>query len=160
VVWALLAILGVPIWLLLGALGATFFSRRRFKRQDGVFPLLFRKEGGDSWPRTRAYGRYLHDVLIVNYGLALNRMSVHAVAHVDYFELEDPPDKISDPVGLRLTLDDSTRVEILVASGSPVGHAPRRRVPDSPWMSTPAVIAEPSIAMASRRARRRPGTPP
>jgi len=34
---ALLALLGVPIWLLIGMVGAALWSRRRFAQGPGVF---------------------------------------------------------------------------------------------------------------------------
>jgi hypothetical protein len=55
-IWAVLALLGVPVWLVLGGLVGALFSRRRFKNQPGVVPLLFRQADGDKWPRRLAYG--------------------------------------------------------------------------------------------------------
>ena len=81
--------LGVPIWLVVGALGSALFSRHRFKTRTGVIPLLFREAGEDKWPRRPSYGRYVHNVLVVNRGLALVRTSVHVVEHVDRLDLGD-----------------------------------------------------------------------
>ncbi len=69
-IWALLALLGVPIWLIIGALIAVSVSRRRFQRSEGVFPLRMR-EASDTKFQKKAHGRWVHDVLIVNKGLAL-----------------------------------------------------------------------------------------
>jgi len=55
-IWALLAILGVPIWLIVGALIGGNMARRRFINTPGVFPLRVRplpsedgKWGGKAW---------------------------------------------------------------------------------------------------------------
>ena len=47
----LLALLGIPIWLLLGALIGAVFSRHNFKAQPDVVPLMFRAADDDKWPR-------------------------------------------------------------------------------------------------------------
>jgi hypothetical protein len=76
---ALLALLGVPIWLLVGMIGAAVWSRRNFARTPGVFKAKVRRVGGDisgvpdSWPRRAAYARWVHDVLLVHHGVALVR---------------------------------------------------------------------------------------
>ena len=80
---ALLAVLGVPIWRVLGALTGGLISRRRFRNQPDVFALAFRDHASKDWPRRLSYGRYVHDVLLVNTGLALVRTSVHAVERAD-----------------------------------------------------------------------------
>jgi len=69
-IWALLALLGVPIWLIVGALITAAVSRRRFQRSEGVFPIRIRAASDTKFQR-KAHGRWVHDVLIVNKGLAL-----------------------------------------------------------------------------------------
>lgn len=56
-IWATLAFLGVPIWLVVGALIGALFSRHQFRAQPDVVPLLFREAGDEKWPRRLAYGR-------------------------------------------------------------------------------------------------------
>jgi hypothetical protein len=57
VIWALLALLGMGMWLVVGMLAAAFWSRRRFKRVPGVFRCKLRVTNGDvsgiahDWPR-------------------------------------------------------------------------------------------------------------
>ena len=114
-IWALLALLGVPIWLVIGGLTGALVSRKRFQRQDGVFTLSFREHGDTGWPRGLAHGRYVHDVLLVNSGLALVRTALHAVEHAERFDPDEPPAKIDDPVAWTLTLDDGRRVDVAVA---------------------------------------------
>src|SRR6266508_3004502 len=85
-IWILLAALGVPLWLVAGALSAGLLSRRSFRRAPGVFKSKLRLRQGkihgldDSWPRVPGYGLWAHDVLIVHTGLALVRNTVYPVA--------------------------------------------------------------------------------
>jgi hypothetical protein len=52
-----LAALGVPLWMVVGALAAGIWSRRSFKRAPGVFPAKLRVTAGEvpglktTWPR-------------------------------------------------------------------------------------------------------------
>jgi len=114
-IWAALAVVGVPIWLVVGALVGAMFSRHRFKTRPGVIPLLFREAGDDTWPRRPAYGRYVHNVLIVNHGLALVRTSVHVVEHVECLDLGDTTTKhFDDPIAFALRLDDGDDYELAI----------------------------------------------
>lgn len=114
-IWALLAMLGVPIWLVVGALGGALFSRLRFKALPGVIPLRFREAGEDRWPRRPSYGRYVHNVLVVNRCLALVRTSVHVVEHVDRLDLGDTTIKhFDDPIAFALLLDDGDVYELVI----------------------------------------------
>lgn len=91
--WALLAILGVPIWLVVGVLVGVVLSRRNFQGQDGVFAFNVRPEGASTWPRRVVYGRHVRDVLVPNRGAALVRTEFHAVDDVVDLVLHDPPKK-------------------------------------------------------------------
>ena len=113
--WATLAFLGVPIWLVVGALIGAMFSRHHFKAQPDVVPLLFRAADDDKWPSRLAYGRYVHNVLIVNHGLAQIRTSVHVVEHVERLDLGDTTFKhIDDPIAFAIRLDDGSEYEIAI----------------------------------------------
>jgi hypothetical protein len=91
------------------------FSRRHFRGQDGVVPLLFRAAGDDKWPRHLAYGRYVHNVLIVNHGLAQIRTSVHVVEHVDPLDLGGVTLKhIDDPVAFTIRVDDGDEFDFAI----------------------------------------------
>ena len=80
-IWALLAAIGVPIWLIVGVLLGAFVSRRRFTAQPGVFRMKLKAPEASGWPRRTAYGRVVHDVLVTTVGLALLRTGVHAVVY-------------------------------------------------------------------------------
>ncbi len=113
-IWALLAILGVPIWLIVGALTAAVISRRRFKAQPGVFRIKLRPVDEDRWPRRTAYGRLVHDVLIVNSGIALIRTTVRGIRSVaDHPAGEEVPG-FDRPETFELTFDDGSAALVAV----------------------------------------------
>lgn len=115
-IWALLAMIGVPIWLIVGALAGALVSRRRFRAQPEVFALLMREHGEDGWPRRPSYGRYVHDVLLVNAGLALVRTRVWAVDRLDDLPLDEPIGKLAEPRCWTATLDGGQQYDLAVAA--------------------------------------------
>ncbi len=117
-IWALLAVLGVPIWLVVGALCAVLWSRRSFSRQPGAFRAKLRPASDGSWPRRSVYARVVHDVLVVNSGLALVRTSIHGVRTATVVDNPDPVAGLTDPVVLALTFDSGQPA--LLATEAPV----------------------------------------
>ena len=113
-IWALLAILGVPIWLIVGALTATIVSRRRFKAQPGVFRLKLRDPDQERWPRRSAYGRVIHDVLVINSGVALVHTTVRGVDRVRDHQLRAPIAGLDEAETFELTFDDESRTLVAV----------------------------------------------
>ena len=112
-IWAALAVLGVPIWLVLGALIGAMVSRHRFRSQPDVIPLVFRSANDDKWPKRLSYGRYIHNVLIVNHGLAEIRTSVHVVEDANPLDLSGAAFKhIEQPIGFAVRLDDGSEYEL------------------------------------------------
>lgn len=113
-IWALLAAIGVPIWLIVGVLAGAFVSRRRFTAQPGVFRMKLKAPEASGWPRRIAYGRVVHDVLVTNVGLALMRTSVHAVVDAS----ESPATQTVKPFEpariLDLTFEDGSTALIAV----------------------------------------------
>ena len=117
-----LAALGVPLWMVVGALPAGIWSRRSFKRAPGVFPAKLRVTAGEvpgletSWPRRRVYARWVHDVLLVHRGLALVRNAALGVAQVTGPVRSGEPRSIpglgSSPVVVALILDSGAEVEL------------------------------------------------
>ena len=113
-IWATLALLGIPIWLIVGALLAAVFNRRNFRSQEGVVPLLARPAGEAKWPRQLGYGRYVHNVLIETHGLIQIRTSVHVVEQVDNLDLGDVTlKKIDDPIAFTVRVQDGDMYEII-----------------------------------------------
>ncbi len=121
-IWILLAVLGVPVWFLIGVAAVGLWSRRAFKRAPGVFPAKVRVVTGTvaglkpSWPRSPMYARWVHDVLLVHHGLALMRNQALPAAGVDGPVV--PPDLNQilhlgpSPLVLSLTLDSGATVEL------------------------------------------------
>jgi hypothetical protein len=117
-----LAALGVPLWMVVGALAAGIWSRRSFKRAPGVFPAKLRVTAGEvpgletSWPRRPVYARWVHDVLLVHRGLALVRNAALGVAQVTGPVRSGEPRSIpglgSSPVVVALILDGGAEVEL------------------------------------------------
>jgi hypothetical protein len=115
VIWALLALLGIPIWLIVGMLVGIVLTRRAFKQQPGIFAVAVRKDGGDKWPRQPTYGRLVHDVLVLNRGAAFLRVEIHAIAAVEQLDIGEGPKSPAAAVGRLVTLDDGTRLELALA---------------------------------------------
>src|SRR6266545_4580055 len=122
-IWILLAALGVPLWLVVGALIASLLSRRSFCRAPDVFKSKLRLRRGevhgldDSWPRLPGHGRWVHDVLIVHSGLALVRNTVYPVASrtVSFAPSDPTPSRLGEaPRATQLTLDDGAVIEMAV----------------------------------------------
>lgn len=107
-IWALLAILGVPIWLVLGALGGALIHRRRIRSMPGVVRMKIRSVDADRWRRRTSYGRAVHDVLVLHTGLALLRCDIRGVAQA--FERTDlgPVPPFTLPRVSELTFDDGS----------------------------------------------------
>jgi hypothetical protein len=119
-VWALLAILGVPIWLILGALIGGYWARRRFIKSAGVFPMRIRVPSSedDKWSG-KQHGQWIHDVMLVNKGYAKVRTDPHGFKQMVGPAIAIDADAVKgldDPMSFRLILDDDSEVEIAVAS--------------------------------------------
>jgi hypothetical protein len=121
-IWILLAALGVPLWLVIGALIAALLARRAFKHAPDVFAAKLRAVSGDaaglkgSWSRLPVYARWVHDVLLVHQGLALVRSRALPVATMTSLMTIDGPDapKRLGPhlTVLTLVLDNGATVEL------------------------------------------------
>lgn len=116
-IWATLIFLGIPIWLVLGALGGGLLNRRRFQRRPGVFPLRMRNlsREGDRWSG-KMHAVWVHDVLLANKGLALVRTvpygvqrTSRSISRVDASSVKGLGD---DPVSFIVVFDDASEVEI------------------------------------------------
>lgn len=115
--WLLAAIVGA----LLGALLYVIWSRRRLRRQPGVFACRVRPGGpleGSDWQRTKRYGTWVHDVLIVHKGPCLTRYEALPVA-----TLTGPITSLGvkglgeRPVWVRLHLDDGRLIDVAARNG-------------------------------------------
>ena len=71
-IWAILAVLGVPIWLVVAGLGVALLrSRSQFKKRPGVFMAKIRLRSGsfegisEKWTPMPIAALWVHDVLLV-----------------------------------------------------------------------------------------------
>ena len=87
-IWALLAFLGIPLWLIAIGLIASFWNRHNVVDTPKVFPCKLRGTSGDpaglgsKFPRFSNYALWVHDVLTVKSGLPLIKSNHYAVASV------------------------------------------------------------------------------
>ena len=114
---AVLATLGVPLWLVVGVLLLAFWSRRQFQKGTGVFPCRVREVLGSGqeagWGRAMSYGRWVHDVLLLHSGIALIRYRALPVASVEKPIASAEGTRFKgDVVSIQLRLDDGSVVEV------------------------------------------------
>lgn len=127
VVAILLVALGIPLWLVAGMVLGALYSRHRFKQAPGVFRCKVRLVAGTAgslktnWGRAPAYGRWVHDVLLLNQGLALVRVMALPVLGVVTGPDKANPDEVKRlgpaPRVLSLRVDGDATIEL--AAGEP-----------------------------------------
>jgi len=124
---ALLALLGVPLWLILGWLAGALWHRRDIQKNlPDVFKMKARVVEGSyrhldgNYSRIAALAIWAHDILIIEKGLLLARNLHFAVA--DDIQTPQPADPkqvkgLGDkPVTMQFRLDDGTIIEIALSS--------------------------------------------
>jgi hypothetical protein len=123
----LLAVLGVPLWLVAGMVLGALYSRHRYRQTPGVFRCKVRTVAGTvgslkpTWGRMTAYGRWVHDVLLVNQGLALVRVLPIPVAGVVAGPDRADPAQVRrlGPAPMVLTLRVDGDATVALAAGEP-----------------------------------------
>ena len=114
-IWALLALLGIPIWFIAAVLVVAFRNRSSVRSSPDVFEFVERK--GDGWARRPGYARMVSDVVIVHVGLALIRTDARQVIDVEVQYLADPPAKLEpSATELTWTFADSNTKRVAVAT--------------------------------------------
>ena len=122
--WAVIELLGIPVWLIIGVATVLLTVRRQVKRQRGVFPCKIRVEEGElaglphAFGRTRSYASWVHDVLVVRRGVGLIRTAALAVRVAEGAAAHHPASEVpglgDEPVVVPLRLDDGTRIVLAV----------------------------------------------
>jgi hypothetical protein len=115
-IWPILVALGIPLWVILGALASVVISRRRFTAMPATFPCKARSSSDEKWPRSGQQARWVRDVLLLHHGVALVRFDALAVDEA--LPIADPPNVKGlgeTPVAASLRLEDGTTWEIAVA---------------------------------------------
>ena len=115
-IWALLALLGIPLWFIALALIAVFKNRSMVRKSQGVFEFKSRNDKG--WARSKSFGRWVSDVLIVHTGIALLRSAAAQVLRVHVVGAAEPV-----PKGLG---EDATELEFTYAGGKTLSIAVSR----------------------------------
>jgi hypothetical protein len=113
VIWATLALLGIPIWFIALILIAAFKNRNNVRSNPDIFE--FKTKKGDGWARGKGYARWVSDVLIIHTGIALIRTAAAQVEAITALGTIEPP-----PKGLG---DDPTELTITYAGGRKLSFA-------------------------------------
>lgn len=119
-----LAFLGVPLWIVAGALLAVLLSRRRFRNRPDAFEAKVRLHSGAftgmdaSFPRSAASAIWAQNVLIIFHGMARTRVLLLPTLALDQdtHSLPDVKGVGPEPCGVTLRLDNGALVEV-AASG-------------------------------------------
>jgi hypothetical protein len=127
VIIAILALLGVPLWLILGWLGAALWHRHDVEKNlPGLFKMKVRVVEGSyrhldgNFSRIASIAIWAHDILIIEKGLLLGRNMHFAIA--DGLQPPQPADpkqvkRLGDsPVTMQFRLDDGTVIEVAASS--------------------------------------------
>ena len=121
---AILAVLGIPPWvLLLAVLAIVIRSRKQFINTPGVFPLRLRSISEEipgikaDWPRAKSYAYWVHDVLLVHSGPPLMKTTpfwVSELVIVDQVSQLDSEGLDQEPAMLDLQLADGAMLQMAV----------------------------------------------
>lgn len=116
------ALLGVPLWILLGWLAGGVWHRHEIKELPGLFKTKVRAISGDyrhtgkDFPRMAGNAIWAHDVLIFEKGLLIPR-----TLHYEITEAVQPPQPADpeqvkglgdSPITMQFRLDDDTVIEV------------------------------------------------
>lgn len=117
-IWALLALLGIPIWFIAVVLIAAFRNRKTVRSNPDVFEYKLKKN--DGWKRGKGYARWVSDVLIFHAGIALIRSDAVQVVTVETRNKIDLPSKgLGDnPTALTITYATGKTATIAVSAQS------------------------------------------
>jgi hypothetical protein len=114
-IWATLALLGIPIWFIAVILIAAFRNRKAVRSNPDEFDYKLRKD--DGWQRKKGYARWVSDVLIFHAGIALIRSDAVQVEAVEVLDTIQLPSKGlgENPTGLLITYTDGETATIAVS---------------------------------------------
>jgi hypothetical protein len=79
-IWAILAFLGVPLWLCAAGISVLVFRNRKLRRRAGSVPARIRVGGKGRWHP--GHGLWVHDVFAFRAGPAAWKQSLVQVASV------------------------------------------------------------------------------
>jgi hypothetical protein len=130
VIWATLALLGIPIWFIVVILLAVFRNRKMVRARPDVFRFVERND--DKWARGVGYARWVSDVVIIHKGPGLVGTDARQVLEVEVQEdVAEPPKKLDGgAVEVAWTFADSDPKRVAVAA-SDVQLARGAGIPDA-----------------------------
>ncbi len=114
-IWATLALLGIPIWFIALILIAAFKNRNTVRSNPDIFGFKIKK--GDRFTRGKSYARWVSDVLIVHTGIALIRTAASQVGSITVLgPVEPSPKGLGDhPTEVALTYSGGNKFSIAVS---------------------------------------------
>jgi hypothetical protein len=123
---ALLSLLGVPLWILLGWLAAGLWHRHAINQLPGLFKTKVRLVSGtyrhtdEDYPRMTGRAIWAHDVLILEKGLLIPRTLHYEVTEAVQHAQPADPDHVKglgdSPITMQFRLDEGAVIEV-AASG-------------------------------------------
>ena len=118
-IWAILAFLGVPLWLCAAGITVLVFRNRAIRHRPGNVKVRRRRQGKSRW--ARGYGVWVHDVFAFRGSPAAWAESLIAVRDaVTLSPTASDRKKLrrlgSDPLIARLTDDDGEYVDFATTS--------------------------------------------
>ncbi len=125
---AILLFLGVPLWMVIGAIILIFWNRKRVKAQPGMFPVKVKAEaepGAEKEPKWsgKGYAQWVHDVLIVRTGIGLMKSTPYGISNTEGYHQIADPDEVKGlgdhPMVIRAQLDDGSIIQVAVKEPHP-----------------------------------------
>ena len=119
-IWAVLALLGVPLWLCALAIAILILQNRALRHREGNLPVRVRKANGKHWSRGNAI--WIHDVFVSRGSPAVWRevllwVSTADIAHAsgdDRHKLR----RLDSPVIATLTSHSGEVLQVAAASSN------------------------------------------
>ncbi len=113
-IWALLAVLGVPLWLIAIALAVLVYRNRALRTRQGDIPCRLQHRPGGRW--TRGHGIWVHDVFSFRASPAswndwlgwVREASLRSPDPVEAKKLR----RLSDPIIATFLIDDGEIVSV------------------------------------------------
>lgn len=119
---ALLSMLGVPLWILLGWLAGAIWHRHEIKKLPGLFKTKVRVISGDyrhtgkDFPRMAGNAIWAHDILIYEKGLLIPRTMHYEVAEAVQPPQPTDPEQVKglgdSPITMQFRLDEGPVIEV------------------------------------------------
>jgi hypothetical protein len=110
VIWAILAVLGVPLWVVAGGIAYMFLTNRRLRHRDGDVPVRARQAPGKRW--RRGHGLWVGDVFAYRSSPSSWSESLDLVRSATLRELSPEEThlfrRLTNPVIAVLATDDRT----------------------------------------------------